>query len=85
MHDMIMTFYFGKLYRLKYLLVKKLWKFVALTEIYRAMMSDNNGIFVTCPEMFFFTGKKYPCCLCSKLQAKSQNTNTFYFFLYFVK
>ena len=44
--DMMMTFYFGKLYRLKYLLEKKFWKFDTPTWIYRSMMSENNGIFV---------------------------------------
>ena len=54
MHDMVTTFYFGKLYRLKYLLEKKLWKFDTPTWIYRSMMSENNGIFVIYSEMGFF-------------------------------
>ena len=85
MHDMIMTFYFGKLYRLKYVLEKKLWKFDNPPMNYRSVMSDNNGIFVMRPEMFFFSGKKYPVCLCRKLQAKFTKYQYFLFFLYFVK
>ena len=79
MHDMIMTFYFEKLYRLKYVLEKKLWKFDNPPLNYRSVMSDNNGIFVMRPEMVFFQEKNIPFVSAVNYKQNSQNTNTFCF------
>ena len=61
---------------------KKLWKFDTPKLIYRSMMSNNNGIFLICPEMVFFQEKKkHEKSILHAVNYKqnSQNTNTFCF------
>ena len=86
-HDMVIRFYSGRVYRLKYLLEKELWNFDAPTRIYRPMMFKNNENFVICPEMgffswlfFFFMTKN---CLCSKLPTKCTKYQQNLFFALF--
>ena len=79
MHDMIMTFYLGKLYRLKYLLEKNYGNLTLLRGYIVPWCPIIMGFLWSVRKWGFFQEKNIPLVSAVNYKQNSQNTNTFCF------